>query len=89
MFPGSNKWPTYLLVPTLQMQRLNFFLLILKVTSEEIKLKFRESEKYELKKRDKSHLVFNEPCLNIYTSFIEDQGELSIDYFYIRFFYRS
>ena len=38
---------------------------ILKVTFENIKLKFRELEKYKIKNlRDKSHLIFNETCLN-------------------------
>ena len=38
---------------------------ILKVTSEKIKLKFRELEKYKMKNlRDKSDLIFNETCLN-------------------------
>ena len=40
---------------------------ILRVTTEEIKLKFRQLEKCKLKNiKEKSHLVFNETCLNIY-----------------------
>ena len=40
---------------------------ILRVTNEEIKLKFRQLEKYKLKNlKAKSHLFFNETCLNIY-----------------------
>ena len=40
---------------------------ILRVTNEEIKLKFRQLEKYKLKNlKAKSYLVFNETCLNIY-----------------------
>ena len=38
---------------------------ILRATNEEIKLKFRELEKYKLKNlKAKSRLVFNETCLN-------------------------
>ena len=38
---------------------------ILRVTSEKIKLKFRQLEKCKLKNiKEKSHLVFNETCLN-------------------------
>ena len=38
---------------------------ILRVTKEEIKFKFRQLEKYKLKNsKAKSHLVFNETCLN-------------------------
>ena len=38
---------------------------ILRVTSEDIKLKFRQSEKCKLKNiKEKSHQVFNEKCLN-------------------------
>ena len=38
---------------------------ILKVTSEEIKMKFRELERYLLKSiNDARHRVFNETCLN-------------------------
>ena len=38
---------------------------MLRVTNEEIKLKFRQLEKYKLKNlKAKSHLVFNETCLN-------------------------
>ena len=37
----------------------------LKVTSEEIKMKFRELERFKLKNiRDNRHQVFNETCLN-------------------------
>ena len=40
---------------------------ILRVTNEEIKLKDRQLEKCKLKYiKVKSHLVFNETCLNIY-----------------------
>ena len=40
---------------------------ILRVSREEIKLKYRQLEKYKLKNiTEKSHLVFNETCLNIY-----------------------
>ena len=40
---------------------------ILRATKEKIRLKFRQLEKYKLKNlKAKSHLVFNETCLNIY-----------------------
>ena len=40
---------------------------ILKVTFENIKLKFRELEKYKMKNlRDKSHLIFNQTYIYIY-----------------------
>ena len=40
---------------------------ILRVTNEEIKLKFRQLEKCKLKNlKAKSHLVFNETCRKMY-----------------------
>ena len=43
-------------------------LCILRVTNEEIKLKFRQLEKYKLKSlKAKSHLFFNETYIYIYS----------------------